>query len=246
MIDVRLLRTDLEATQAALARKGVPADEVAAAAALDAAHRRAAARVEDLRGRVNALSKNVGDAMRRGQREEAEKLRAESRQLGDELSDAEHEAAQAEAQLRQAMLRLPNVPAEDAPAGAGPEDNVVVRTVGYDPARYGPHQRVPHWEIGHRARHPGPGAGGQDLRVDVPALPGRRGHPDQGAVPAGPGPQRRRLRRGPAAHPGAHHSLEATGQLPKFADDAYHIERDDLWAVPTAEVPLTSMRATRS
>ena len=37
-------------------------------------------------------------------------------------------------------------------------------------------------------------------------------------------------------------TLEATGQLPKFADDAYHLERDDLWAIPTAEVPLTSMR----
>ncbi len=63
-----------------------------------------------------------------------------------------------------------------------------------------------------------------------------------GAVPAGPRPQPRRLRGDPSAHPGAAPTrMVATGQLPKFADDAYHLERDDLWAIPTAEVPLTSM-----
>ena len=56
-----------------------------------------------------------------------------------------------------------------------------------------------------------------------------------------PRPQRRRLRGGAAAHAGAHRHDDGTGQLPKFADDAYHVERDDLWAIPTAEVPLTSL-----
>ena len=54
----------------------------------------------------------------------------------------ERQGAVVEAQLRDAMLRLPNLPSEDAPDGASEKDNVVVRTVGYDPARYGPHQRA--------------------------------------------------------------------------------------------------------
>ena len=243
MIDVKLLRSELEATQAALARKGVPPGEVAAAAALDATHRRNAARVEDLRARVKTISKSVGDAMRRGQQDEAEKLRAESRQLGDELSKAEQVATQAEAQLRDAMLRLPNLPAEDAPSGAGEEDNVVVRTVGYDPARYGPHQRVPHWEVGAQlgildlergAKLAGSmfplflGAGATLTRALCQLALDRNADAFTEVRPPS-------LVRTPV--------LEASGQLPKFADDAYRIERDDLWAVPTAEVPLTSVHA---
>ena len=66
-------------------------------------------------------------------------------------------------------------------------------------------------------------------------------HAVAGAVPAGARPQRRRVRGDPPAHARARRAtLTATGQLPKFADDAYHIERDDLWCIPTAEVPLTS------
>jgi seryl-tRNA synthetase len=57
-------------------------------------------------------------------------------------------------------------------------------------------------------------------------------------VPARPGPQRRRIRGDPLVRTD---TLTATGQLPRFADEAYHLERDDLWAIPTAEVPLTSL-----
>ena len=66
MIDVRRLRTDLEATEAALARKRVPAEEVRRAAKLDSQHRQLATKAEELRSRVKALSKQVGDAMRAG------------------------------------------------------------------------------------------------------------------------------------------------------------------------------------
>ena len=148
MIDVRRLRTDLEATMVALGRKRVPEDEVRRAADLDAQHRQLAARSEELRGRVKALSKQVADAMRSGDTTQAEVAREDSKRAGDELTALEQQGSVVEAQLRDAMLRLPNLPSEDAPDGASEKDNVVVRTVGYDPARYGPHQRTPHWEIG--------------------------------------------------------------------------------------------------
>ena len=118
-----------------------------------------------------------------------------------------------------------------------------MRTVGYDPARYGPHQRVPHWEIG----------------TELQILDLERGAKISGSMfPLfiGPGATLVRalcqlaLDRNSDAFTEVRPPtlvrtpvLEAVGQLPKFADDAYHLERDDLWAIPTAEVPLTSMRA---
>lgn len=243
MIDVRRLRNDLEATKAALARKRVPADEVDRAAALDAANRQAAARADELRARVKVLSKSVGETMRRGERERAEELRAESKALGDELAELERNGAELEGQLRQALLRLPNIPADEAPDGENEGDNVVVRTVGYDPGRYGPHQRAPHWDVGSEL-------GILDLergaKISGSMFPLYRG---AGATLARALCQLALDRnadafteiRPPTLVRSA--AMEAVGQLPKFADDAYHLERDDLWAVPTAEVPLTFMRS---
>lgn len=243
MIDVRLLRVDLGATAAALARKGVPMAEVERAATLDVEHRRLSREAEDLRARVKVLSKQVGDAMRAGDAAKAEALREESKHLGSDLASAERESATTEQQLRDALLRLPNLPAPDAPDGASEADNVVVRTVGYDPSRYGPHQRVAHWDIGTElglldmekgARISGSmfplftGQGATLVRALCQLALDRNADAFTEVRPP-------TLVRTPA--------MEAVGQLPKFADDAYHLERDDLWAIPTGEVPLTFMRA---
>lgn len=243
MIDLRLLRVELDATKLALARKGVPAEEVERAAALDAQHRQLASAAEELRARIKVLSKQVGDAMRSGGPASAEALREESKRLGEELAAIDQQSSSVEAVLRDAMLRLPNLPSSDAPDGASEADNVVVRTVGYDPARYGPHQRVPHWDIG----------------TELEILDLERGAKIAGSMfPLFKGPGATLVRalcqlaldRNADAYTEIRPPtlvrtpvLEAVGQLPKFADDAYHLERDDLWAVPTAEVPLTSMRA---
>jgi seryl-tRNA synthetase len=243
VIDVRRLRVELDVTKAALARKRVPAAEVERAADLDVQHRRLAREAEDLRGRVKLLSKQVGDAMRAGETAKAEELREDSRQLGNELATVERDGSQTERQLRDALLRLPNLPAPEAPDGASEADNIVVRTVGYDPSRYGPHQRVPHWDIGielqildmeRGAKISGsmfslvPGQGATLVRALCQLALDRNSDAFTEVRPPS-------LVRTPA--------MEAVGQLPKFADDAYHLERDDLWAIPTAEVPLTSMRA---
>lgn len=243
MIDLRRLRVELEATKVSLARKGVPADEVERAAALDAQHRHLASKVEELRARVKAISKQVGEAMRSGDATKAQALREESKRLGEELAATEHESSSVDAELRDAMLRLPNLPSEQAPDGTSQEDNVIVRTVGYDPSRYGPHQRTPHWDIGTELQILDLERGAKIAGSMFPLFKGQGAtlvralcqlaldrNADAYAEIRPP-----TLVRTPV--------LEATGQLPKFADDAYHLERDDLWAVPTAEVPLTSMRA---
>jgi len=243
VIEIRRLRTELEATKASLARKGVPGEEVERAATLDVEHRRLLARSEELRTGVKAISRQVGDAMRAGDVAGAEELKRHSRQLGDELARLEAEADAVASQLRDAMLRLPNIPAPEVPDGRSADDNVVVRTVAYRADSYGPHQRVPHWDIGaalgildleRGAKISGSmfplfrGAGATLVRALCQLALDRNADAFTEVRPP-------TLVRTPV--------MEAVGQLPKFADDAYHLERDDLWAVPTAEVPLTSMRA---
>jgi seryl-tRNA synthetase len=241
MIDVRLLRTDVSATKAALARKGVDPAEVDQAAKLDARQRELVGRGDALRAEIKALSSQVGRARREGRSDEAEAFSHRSRQLGEELRGVDAEATDAGAALRDALLRLPNLPAADAPDGVSPADNVVVSVRGE--RTYADHQRVPHWEIG----------------AELGILDLERGAKLSGSmfpVLRGGGAKLSRALcqlaldrnadafeeiRPPTLVRSA--ALEASGQLPKFADDAYHIERDDLWAIPTAEVPLTSMYA---
>ncbi len=202
MIDVRRLRDDLDAVKAALARRGIDSADVDRAAALYARQLSLGAERDGLRGEVNTLSKQVGSARGAGRVTEAEQLTAQSKAVGSELAGVEATVGRVEQELRDLLLRIPNLPAAEAPDGASEDDNPVLRVEGFDPERYTTAQRVPHWDIGRRARHPRPGAGDQDLGVDVPAVPRARGDAGPGPVPAGPGPQRRRLRGDPPADPG--------------------------------------------
>jgi seryl-tRNA synthetase len=241
MIDIRLVREEPDAVKAALARKGVDPDDVDRAAALDARRRDLTRRRDDIRARVNAISKQVGAARRTGDEAATGELMAESRALGQEQRAVEDEAQAVEHELRALLLVIPNLPAPEAPEGASAEDNVVLRIEGFDPERYGPHQRVPHWDIG----------------VELGILDLERGAKLSGSMfvayrGGGALLVRALCQLGLDRNADAFEevrpptlvrteTMTATGQLPKFADDAYHVERDDLWAVPTAEVPLTSL-----
>ncbi|HVM03666.1 MAG TPA: serine--tRNA ligase [Acidimicrobiales bacterium] len=241
MIDVRRLRTELDEVKAALARKGVDAAEVDRAAALDVRRRQLAGRRDEVRAAVKALSHQVGRARRDGDAGAADKAAAESRALGEEAGALEAETSAVEAELHDLLLRIPNTPAPDAPDGASAEDNVVVRVEGHDPDRFQPHQRVPHWEIG---AHLGILDLERGARISGSMFVVYRG--------AGATLVRALCQLGLDRNADAFEeirpptlvrtdTLTATGQLPRFADEAYHLERDDLWAIPTAEVPLTSL-----
>jgi len=247
VIDVRLLREDPEAVAAALARRGVARAEVERVVALDALARQRLRAQEALRAQVKELSRQVREARGAGDSDAAEALVARSRELGHQEKAAAAEAEDAQGALRDALLLLPNLPSEETPDGDGPEDNVVVRRwwpgmeAGAPPPEYGPHQRVPHWEVG------------QELGI----LDLERGARLSGSMFPLYRRAGARLIRALSAYALEHHAdayeeirpptlvltdtMTATGHLPRFADEGYHVERDDLWAIPTAEVPLTSL-----
>jgi seryl-tRNA synthetase len=242
MIDVRRLRSNFDEVAAALARRGDDlGPSLEQARQLDERQRTLAAERDEIRGRINQISKEVGGLRRDGRVDEAEQLQAQSRDLGAQEQSLDVQATAVGDELRDVLLRIPNVPAAEAPDGRDERDNVVVRVDDFDPDAYQPHQRVPHWDIG------------RDLGI----LDLERGAKVSGSMFAmlrGAGATLSRalcqlaLDRNSDAYEEIRppslvltRTLTATGQLPKFADDAYHLERDDLWAIPTAEVPLTSI-----
>jgi seryl-tRNA synthetase len=242
MLDLRRIRTEPEAVAAALDRRGAGTSAaLERILAVDAEQRRVTGERDEVRSQVKALSKQVGRLRGQGQVDEAEALMAQSRKLGEEEDALATAARVLEDEVRDLLLGVPNVPSDDAPTGAGEADNVVLRTEGYDPSAYGEHQRVPHWDIGDElglfdfaraTKISGAmftmyrGWGARLLRALVQLSLDRNADAYEEVRP-------------PTLV--LTETMVSTGHLPKFADDAYHVERDDLWAIPTAEVPLTSL-----
>ena len=245
MIDVRLLRTDPDGVRLALARRGQPdlLVQLDKAAHLDARLREITAERDEHRRQVNDLSKAVGLARKAGDALAAEDAMATSRELGESERSLAAESDELQSALHDVLLRITNLPHPAAPDGGGEEDNPVVKGPINMPASFPEHQRVPHWETA----------------TALGILDNERGTKISGAMftlQRGLGATMARALcqlaldrnadafeeiRPPTLVSTA--TLTATGHLPKFADDAFAIERDGLWAIPTAEVPLTSLYA---
>lgn len=242
VLDIRRIRREPDIVRAALDRRGpgtsAPLDELLG---MDAEQRTVIHQRDEARRHINDLSKQVGRLRGQGRADEAEALVDESRALGDEEEALAKAATVIADQIRNALLALPNLPSDDAPSGVDATDNVVLRTEGYDPGAYGDHQRVPHWDIG----------------AELGILDGERAAKIAGSMFSmfrGGGARllRAMIQLGLDRNADAYEEIRpptlvrtetmvSTGHLPKFADEAYHVERDDLWAIPTAEVPLTSL-----
>jgi len=241
MIDLRLVRNDYGAVRASLARRGIDLSELEQVAALDERHRSLTTERDSVRHEVKELSQQVGRLKRDSRGDEADAVAAESRKQGEREKALAAEADEVATEVHDLLLHIPNLPADEAPDGADEADNPVLRVENFDPEAFGEHQRVPHWEFAVEA-------GWLDMERAA-KLSG-----SMFAMLRGPGASLARAmiqygldrnadRYEEIRPPTLVHSetMVSTGQLPKFADDAYWLERDDLWAIPTAEVPLTSL-----
>jgi seryl-tRNA synthetase len=241
MLDIRRIRTEPAEVKAALARRGIATDDIDRVIELDERVRAVAAERDELRHQIKSLSKQVGVLHKEGRAGEAAEAQAESRRLGEREQELAATSTEAAADLRELLLVIPNTPHPDAPDGAGDADNPVVRVIGFDPDSYGPHQRVPHWDLGPRY-----GILDNERAVKISGAMftmQRRGGATLARALTQFALDRHAAEFEEVRPPSLvlTETLTATGQLPKFADDAYSIERDDLWAIPTAEVPLTSI-----
>ena len=241
MLDIKLLREQPEMVRQAmrdLFAEDAPIDD---AINLDLRRREILAEVEVLKAERNTGSRQIGVLMREGRREEAEQQKVHMSEIGDTISALDAELKQVDADLEWAMLNIPNLPLPEVPIGRDDSENIVTRTEGE--FRTFDFELRPHWELGEEL-------GILDFERGV-KLSGSRFY-----VMAGLGAK---LQRALIAwmldvHTEQHgyaevytpfvvreHCLVGAGNLPKFGDNLYRDHEDDLWLIPTAEVPVTNL-----
>jgi seryl-tRNA synthetase len=239
MISVQLIRDDPDAVKRAIARKGEPPEAVDRLLAADARRRQLEAEANDLRAERNAGNRQLGELMRNGQRDEADELKTRMAPLSERIDALAAELAEIEAAIETDLLLVPNLPHPSVPDGATAADNPVIRSWG-EAATAG--SSPPHWEIGERL-------GLFDLE---------RGAKIAGSgfiLYTGAGARLQRALIGLMLELAEQHgyrevwspilvnaaSARGTGQLPDKEGQMYVIERDDLYLIPTAEVPVTNL-----
>ena len=236
MLSINLIRENPEVVREALGRRDedyAPLDRIIE---LDEKRRVILTSSEALRARRNQVSKELSKM-----KEKPPEVIAEMRQVGSEIKTLETDLKEMDEELDRLLLHIPNIPLQDVPSGADESGNVLIKTVGTAPTF--DFQPRPHWEIGES--------------LDI--IDFERGVKMSGSrfyVLKGRGA---RLQRALISwmldfHQSEHgyteiyppfvvkrEALVGSAQLPKFADNVYHDEQDDLWLVPTAEVPLTNL-----
>jgi len=236
MHDIRLIRDDAQAFDAAMARRGVE-PQAAAMLALDTAKRAVATRLQEGLARRNEASKAIGAAMGQGRKDEAEALKAEVAELKGRLSAFEQEERDLTAELEAALASLPNRPADDVPDGADETANLELKAWGdkrrfnYPPANHA--DLGPALGLDFETAATLSGSRFAFLRGQMARLQRALGQfmldlqTANGFVECAPPLLVR------------DEAMFGTGQLPKFAEDSFRTG-DGRWLIPTSEVSLTN------
>ena len=246
MLDQRLLREDPELIRRQLSRRGLEVD-LTGLQQIARQERDLEEQRSDLQAEGNRVGREVGQRIKAGARPdgpEVAELREQGNRIKQQVAGLEEEEKALEGRLRQQLLELPNLPSAHTPEGRSEADNVLVKTWGTP--RQGPHPDgsplQEHWQIAERL---GLVDTERSVRIAQSRFVTLLG---QGA----------RLERALInfmldRHSNAGYrevmppilvntaSLTASGQLPKFAEESFRCDGDDLWLTPTAEVPLTSL-----
>jgi seryl-tRNA synthetase len=240
VLDLKLLRAEPEVVRRELGRRGDDArlETVDRILALDESRRSALSQVNDLKARRNEVSREVGEIKRAGG--DAEDLITEMRDVGDRISTLDRTVQEAEAEMQEHLMFLPNLSLEEVPEG-GEEENALIRTWG-DPIEH-PFEAKPHWELAEALGILDLPRGSKISGSGFPVLKGAGARLQRGLIDFMLDLHTTRhgyteLR---VPYLVTSETLTGTGQLPKFADESYLSERDDLWLIPTSEVPVTNL-----
>ena len=237
MIDIRTVRENPELLKDGLKRRQMETEVVDALARLDEQRRNLLTQAEVLKAERNKVSKEISTIKDKAEREA--KIAA-MRGVGDQIEELDAKIKAVEDELDGLIATVPNIPNASVPLGKDESENQVVRIVGEKPEY--PFEPLPHWELGPQlgiidfdqgVKITGSrfyvlnGAGARLQRALIAwmlDLHGRQGYKEKYT---------------PFMVKGE--TLFASGQLPKFADNLYRDHEEDLWMVPTAEVPLTGI-----
>lgn len=241
MLDLRLFRDTPDVVRQKLSDRQMGSEVVDQVIGLDHQRRELLGKTETAKARRNEISKLIPQKAKA--REPIDELKEESRRLGEDIARYDEDLRGVEQQLDGILLTIPNLPQDVVPVGADEKANVVRRTWG-EPVQH-PFEAKPHWEIAdalgildlpRATKLSGSGfyvlkgAGARLERVLIQWMLDvhtRHNGYTEVSVPYIVGPK----------------PLTGTSQLPKFADQLYHAQEDDLYLVPTAEVPVTNLHA---
>ncbi len=247
MLDIRRLRSEPDTVKSAVARRGTEGlvDALDEILMLDGRRRVALSEVNDLKAQRNEVSKEVGRIKRDGG--EADQMIVEMREVGARISEIDEEVARAEERIQELMLLTPNVPLDEVPSG-GVEQNEIVRVVGTPPEF--DFEPKPHWDLGSSLGLLDLKRGSKISGSGFPLLTGLGARLQRCLIDFMLDLHTQDFEEEKGWHGYTElrvpylvtrDTLSGTGQLPKFADDSYQTERDDLWLIPTAEVPVTNL-----
>lgn len=237
MLDINLIREEPEIVRKAMQKRQMEPGVVDQILSLDIKRRDLITQVETMRADKNAVSKEIG---RMKDKESRQAKIDQMRELGDKIDSMDAELSQVDSELSSIMAVLPNIPDPEVPVGMDDKDNIVLRTVGEKPEF--DFEPKPHWDLGtdlgiidfdRGVRLAGSrfyvlsGKGALLQRALIFWMVGL--HIQQGYLEKYPPFMVRE------------EILYSAGQLPKFKDNLYHDVEEDLWMVPTAEVPLTGL-----
>jgi len=240
MLDIGILRRDPADAAAALERRGLDGASATVAAIVERDRERRAAlgRANELRALRNRVSREIGEAKRRGGDAAAEVARM--REVGGEIAELDAVVAAADAWIARKLAVVPNLPGPGVPGG-GEESNVIVRSRGTAPVF--PFEPRPHWELGKALGILDLEAGARVSGSGFFVLKGRGAALQRGLIDwmidlhaTDHGYDELRV-----PYLVREEAMAGTGQLPKFAEESYVTRRDGLWLIPTAEVPVTNV-----
>ena len=237
MLDMKFVRENPELVMEAVKKRNGNLD-LTEFLELDKKRREITVQVETLKSERNTASQEIGKLKKAGQ--DATEQMAAVRALGDKIAEDDKELKEIEVRLKEILLTIPNIPADDVPVGADDSANPVVRTWG-EPGKFEFEPKA-HWDIG------------EGLNI----IDFERGVKVSGARYIFYRGLGARLERAVISffldlHTEKHGytemfppfivngaSMQGTGQLPKFADDMFKLENGDMYLIPTAEVPVTN------